>query len=98
MGLPRPQILNLRRKSLLRGILLALAAFVASLRVAGFPDIAALHSSSWQALPALVALWGMAETARCLGRRWSLYHAGVLLLLYTDLMILAMVFFAWFIA
>ncbi len=31
----------------------------------------------------------MAETARCLRRRWSLYHAGVLILLYADLMILA---------
>ena len=35
----------------------------------------------------------MAETARCLHRKWSLYHAGVLLLLYTDLMILAMIVF-----
>ena len=31
----------------------------------------------------------MAETARCLQRKWNLYHAGVLILLYTDLLILA---------
>jgi hypothetical protein len=31
----------------------------------------------------------MFETARCLRRKWSLYHAGVLILLYSDLMILA---------
>jgi hypothetical protein len=31
----------------------------------------------------------MAETVRCLKRKWSLYHAGVLILLYTDLMVLA---------
>jgi hypothetical protein len=31
----------------------------------------------------------MAETARCLQRKWSFYHAGVLILLYADLMILA---------
>jgi hypothetical protein len=37
----------------------------------------------------------MVETARCLERRWSLYHAGVLILLYTELMILAMVLFLW---
>jgi hypothetical protein len=37
----------------------------------------------------------MVETARCLGRRWSLYHAGVLILLYSELMILAMVLFLW---
>jgi hypothetical protein len=35
----------------------------------------------------------MAEVARCLQRRWNLYHGGVLLLLYTDLMILAMIIF-----
>ena len=39
--------------------------------------------------------WGMAETARCLGRKWSLYHAGVLILLYAELMILALVLFLW---
>ncbi len=33
----------------------------------------------------------MAETARCLQRKWSLYHGAVILLLYTDLMILAMI-------
>ena len=35
----------------------------------------------------------MIETARCLGRKWSLYHAGVLILLYSELMILALVIF-----
>jgi hypothetical protein len=74
----------------LRGTLLALGAFVISLRLGGFPDIRALHSSHWQIVSAMVAFWGMVETARCLERRWSLYHASVLLLLYTDLMILAM--------
>jgi len=64
-------------------------AFAGSLRLGGFPDINALHSSPWQIFAALVAFWGMVETARCLGRRWDLYYAGVLLLLYTDLMILA---------
>jgi hypothetical protein len=37
----------------------------------------------------------MVETARCLQSRWSLYHAGVLILLYTGLMILAMTLFLW---
>jgi hypothetical protein len=35
----------------------------------------------------------MVETARCLRRKWSLYHAGVLILLYSELMILALVLF-----
>ena len=85
----RSSIFRLRQKSLIRAILLSLGAFAASLRLAGFPDIRALHGSSWQILALLVAAWGMAETARCLQRRWSFYHAGVLILLYVDLMILA---------
>jgi hypothetical protein len=88
--LTRTTFFRLRRPSLLRGIVLAIAAFAASLRLGGFPDINALHSSHWQIFAAAVAFWGMVETARCLGRRWTLYYAGVLLLLYTDLMILAM--------
>lgn len=86
----RTAIFRLRRPSLLRGIALALIAFATSLRLGGFPNINSLHSSHWQICAALVAFWGMIETARCLGPRWTLYHAGVLLLLYTDLMILAM--------
>ena len=70
-------------------MLLSLGAFAASLRMAGFPKIADLHGSHWQILALLVAAWGMAETARCLKRKWSLYHAGVLILLYADLMVLA---------
>lgn len=76
-------------KSLARGIVLSVGAFFLALRLAGFPDIGKLHSSPWQFLALLFAAWGMVETARCLQRRWSLYHAGVLILLYSDLMILA---------
>ena len=93
--LPRPAIFLPRRKSLVRAILLALAALATTLRLAGFPDISALHGSRWQLVPVLLAVLAIAETARCLERRWSLYHAGVLILLYTDLMILAMTVFLW---
>ena len=82
-------IFRLRQKSLARAMLLSLGAFAASLRMAGFPKIDDLHGSHWQILALLVAAWGMAETARCLKRKWSLYHAGVLILLYADLMVLA---------
>ncbi|MGB0064855.1 MAG: permease [Terracidiphilus sp.] len=82
-------LFHLRQKSLVRAVLLSLGAFAASLRLAGFPHIENLHGSRWQFLALLVAAWGMAETARCLQRQWSFYHAGVLLLLYADLMILA---------
>ena len=66
-----------------------MGAFAASLRLAGVPYIENIHGSNWQILVLLIAAWGMAETARCLQRRWSLYHAGVLILLYSELMVLA---------
>jgi len=81
----------MRKPSLVRGVLFSLGAFAVSLRLAGFPDITALHGSPWQMLVAIAAAWGMVDTARCLRRRWSLYHAGVLILLYSELMILALV-------
>ncbi len=95
MLLPRPHLFRLRERSLTRGLLLALGAFFVSLRVAGFPYIENLHGSHWQIAIVPFACWGMVETARCLGQRWSLYHAGVLILLYTELMILAMVLSLW---
>jgi hypothetical protein len=89
--LPLLSIFRLRQRSLVRGILLSLGAFSASLLLAGFPRIEDIHSSRWQYLPLGVAAWGMAETARCLQRKWSLYHAGVLILLYSDLLILSVI-------
>jgi hypothetical protein len=86
-------IFRIRRKSLVRSLLLSLGAFLASLLLAGFPHIQNLHGSRWQFVCLLVASWGMGETARCLRRKWSLYHAGILLLLYSELVILAMIVF-----
>ena len=88
-------LFRLRQRSLLRGIVLSLGAFAGSLLLAGFPHIENLHGSPWQMAALPPACWGMIETARCLRRKWSLYHAGVLILLYTELMILAMVVFLW---
>ena len=79
----------------MRGLVLSLGALAASMRLAGFPDADHLHSSSWEFLPVMAAAWGMGETARCLGRTWSLYHAGVRILLYAELMILALAVFLW---
>ncbi len=96
MVLPRPIVFRLERRSIVRAIALSLGAFAASLRLAGFPHIEDLHGSRWQIAALMVAVWGMAETARCIGRKWSLYHAGILLLLYANLMIIAMIVFLVF--
>ena len=73
--------------------MLSLGAFLLSLHLAGFPHIENLHGSRWQWLALVLAVWGMIETIRCLQKKWSLYHAGIILLVYTDLMILAMIGF-----
>jgi hypothetical protein len=90
---PRLTIFRLRQRSLLRGIVLSLSAFIASLLLAGFPHIENLHGSPWQVAALFAAAWGMAETGRCMRGKWSLYHAGVLILLYSDLVILTLIVF-----
>ena len=86
-------IVRLRQKSLVRAIALSLTAFVTSLLLAGFPHIENLHGSPWQVLALLMGAWGMAETGRCMRGKWSLYSAGVLILLYADLVILMLIVF-----
>ncbi len=76
--------------------MLALGAFAVSLHLGGFPNIDDLHSSRWQILPVLTALVAMVETVRCMHRRWTLYQAGVLILLYTDVMIMGLAVFLFF--
>ncbi len=92
----RLPIFELRQKCLVRGVGLALTAFATSLLLAGFPHIANLHGSRWQVLTMLGAGWGMGETARCIRPYWCFYHAGVLLLLYSELMILVLTAFLTF--
>lgn len=96
MLLPRTTALELGRPSLLRAIVLALGSFAFSLHLGGFPNINALHASHWQVVPAFAAFCSMVETARCIERRWTLFQAGVLLLLYTEVMILGLAVFLFF--
>ena len=92
----RPESLfHFRRCSLSRALVLALGSFALCLRLAGFPAPDAPHPSRWQAAVVPIVGWAMIETARCLRKRWSLYHAGVVLLLYSELMILVMALFFW---
>lgn len=81
---------HVRSRSLLRGTILVLASLVLAIYWAGFPD---LHASLLTAIPALVAAYGTWETTRCLRSRWSFYHGSVLLLLYADVLVLALIIF-----
>jgi hypothetical protein len=83
-------VFHIRSRSLVRATGIVLASLVAALALSGFPD---LRPSPWMALPAIAALYGTWETARCLRQQWSFYHIGVMLLLYTDILVLALIFF-----
>ena len=83
-------LFNPRKRSLLRGSLLVLLSLAGSLLISGFPLV---RTNPFLVLPALIALLGIADTVRCMQRRWSFYHGGVLLLIYMDLMALCMILF-----
>ncbi|MFY9939425.1 MAG: permease [Silvibacterium sp.] len=83
-------VFNLRARSLVRGTVLVLASLIAAFLLSGFPYV---HPAWKLIFPAFAALWGTFDTLRCLQLRWSFYHGGVLLLLYMDIMALAMIFF-----
>jgi hypothetical protein len=83
-------LFNPRKRSLLRGSLLVILSMAAAVLLSGFPNT---HASSLIIFPVLVAIAGTADTLRCMQRRWSFYHGGVLLLIYMDLMALCMILF-----
>jgi hypothetical protein len=82
--------LNPRHPSLLRGSVLVLLSLGLALLLSDFPHNRATVSL---VLPALAAVTGTIDTIRCMQPRWSLYHGGVLLLIYMDLMALCMILF-----
>jgi len=89
----RPAFFDIQRKSLLRGSVLVLGSLFAAFRLADFPHN---RATLLLILPAVFACFGTWETTRCMQRSWSFYHGGVLLLLYMDIMALAMILFLLF--
>ena len=77
----------------MRANVLVLGSFALAILMAHPPE---LHRLPWLALPAMGILLGTADTARCMQRRWSFYHGGVLLCLYMDLMAITLVLFFLF--
>lgn len=86
----RYAVFNIRARSLLRGTVLVVGSVVLALVWSGFPNV---HGSLLVAVPACLGMWGTWETSRCLRPRWSFYHGGVLLLLYADVLALALIVF-----
>jgi hypothetical protein len=52
------------------------------------------RATLWLLIPALGAVFGTIETARCIRPSWSFRHGGVILCLYMDLMALTLIFFS----
>jgi hypothetical protein len=82
--------LNLRNRSLPRGIALVLGSLVLAFMLAGFPDD---RPSLNLLIPTFAALLGTCDTIRCLRHRWSFYHGAVVVLIYMDIMALCMILF-----
>lgn len=89
----KPGLFNPHHHSLLRGSALVLLSLGAALVLSNFPHV---RATSLLILPSLFAIVGAADTARCMQPRWSLYHGGVLLLIYMDLMSICMILFLLF--
>jgi hypothetical protein len=87
---PSHSFLDVRRHSLVRGTLLVLGSFFASFRLSGFP---ATRATLLLAIPAVLAMVGTVDTARCVPREWTLYHGGVILLLMMDMMAICLILF-----
>ena len=83
-------IFRLRQKSLVRPTLLSLGCLWAGLYLSGFPDT---HPNLWLIVPFLITCFATWEHIRCLQKRWSFYHGGVILLIYVDLMVLLTIAF-----
>ena len=86
----RPSIFDLRYRSLIRGNVLVAASLTLAFFLSDFPHN---RATLWLVAPLALSIAGTVETVRCIRRRWSFYHAGVILCIYMDLMALAMVLF-----
>jgi hypothetical protein len=82
---------HLRQRSLTRGNLLVLGSVLLTFWLSDFPRN---RANPLLIVPAICVILGTIDTARCIGRRWSLYHGGILLCLYMDLMAVTMVLFS----
>jgi hypothetical protein len=85
-----PAILNPRLHSLLRASTLVLGSLAVAIPVSHYPHV---QRAPLLVLPVLIALAGTIDTVRCIQRRWSFYHAGVLLFVYMDMMAVTLLMF-----
>jgi len=83
-------LFNPHRPSLARGNTLVFTSVVLAILISRFPHV---QPSIFLLIPTLLSIVGTAETVRCIQRRWSFYHAGVILCIYMDLMAVSLILF-----
>ncbi len=83
-------LFNPRERSLIRSNILVLGSLAMSVPLSGFPH---LQPNFLLCMPAVLSVIGLADTMRCIQRRWCLYHGGVLFCIYMDLMVISIVWF-----
>ncbi len=88
-----PLFFNPRFRSVVRGNVLVLVSLAAAFFLSDFPHN---RATFLLAIPAVVSIAGTLDTIRCMQRRWSFYHGGVLLCIYMDLMAVSMILFFLF--
>lgn len=84
---------NLSRRSLVRGNVLVLGSFAAAFLLSGFPES---RATPLLIIPALLATVGTIDTLRCLRPQRDLYHAGIILCLFMDMLALCLILFFLF--
>ena len=67
-----------------------LLSLLASILMSDFPHN---RPTMFLLVPTVLAMIGTGETVRCMRMRWDYYHAGVILCIYMDLMVLCMILF-----
>ena len=70
--------------------MLVWASVIAAILLSNFPHN---RATPLNIIPAAVAIAGTLDTLRCIRRRWSFYHAGVIFCLYADLMAIFIILF-----
>ncbi len=85
-----PALFNLRVRSLARANITVIVSLIAATLISRAPH---LRPTLLLIPPAMLCMVGTAETIRCMRRRWSYYHAGVVLCIYMDLMAITLILF-----
>ncbi|MDP9050128.1 MAG: permease [Acidobacteriota bacterium] len=88
--LPSFDVFNLRRRSLARGTILVLLSFAASFPLSGFPQT---RATPLLIIPAFLGMAGTLDTLRCMRPQRDLYHAGIILCLFMDMLAVCLILF-----